>query len=56
MAYWLDPHKEGITSILATDYIDLDVPMSRVGSKSKTKNKKPQRGRKPNRFYAQIEY
>ncbi len=45
-AYWLDPaQRRYLPQYMATDYIGFRCAMSRVGSKSKTKNKTP-RGKK----------
>ncbi len=45
-AYWLDPaQRRYLPQFMATDYIGFRCAMSRVGSKSKTKNKTP-RGKK----------
>ena len=45
-AYWLDPaQRRYMPQYMATDYIGFRCAMSRVGSKSKTKNKTP-RGKK----------
>ena len=45
-AYWLDPaQRRYMPEYMATDYIGFRCAMSRVGSKSKTKNKTP-RGKK----------
>jgi hypothetical protein len=39
-AYWLDPaQRRYLPQYMATDYIGFRCAMSRVGSKSKTKNK-----------------
>lgn len=45
-AYWLDPaQRRYLPQYMSTDYIGFRCAMSRVGSKSKTKNKTP-RGKK----------
>ncbi len=46
-AYWLDPaQRRYLPQYMATDYIGFRCAMSRVGSKSKSKNKKSIRGEK----------